>query len=52
MNGKKTYIAVVVSIGYAVFAYFNHSIDAGQAGQLIEAAVLAAGIRHGVSTGA
>ncbi|WP_293451093.1 hypothetical protein [Phenylobacterium sp.] len=52
MNGKKTYFAAVVAIGYAVFAYLNHSIDAAQAGQLVETAVLGAFIRHGVSTGA
>lgn len=52
LEGKKTYLTALVAIGYAVFAYFNHTIDAGAAGQLIETAILGATIRHGVSTGA
>lgn len=52
MDGKKTYLAAVAAIGYAVFAYLTGHADAGQAGQLIETAVLAGFIRHGIKTGA
>lgn len=52
LNGRKTYIAAALAIGYAAFAYFTGHVDAAAAGQLVETAVLGAFIRHGVSTGA
>lgn len=52
LTGKKTYITAALAVAYAVFAYLNHTIDAAQAGQLIETAVLAGFIRHGVATSA
>ncbi|MBW8814052.1 MAG: hypothetical protein JF588_11560 [Caulobacterales bacterium] len=52
MNGSKTYLACALALGYAAFAYFTGHIDAASAGQLVETALIGAGLRHGISTGA
>lgn len=52
LTGYKTYTTAAIAVGYAIFAYLNHTIDAGQAGQLVETALLGAFIRSGIATSA
>lgn len=52
VDGYKTYIVAVAAIVYSIAGWIIGQIDGGTAGELIFGALAAAGLRHGMQTGA
>lgn len=49
VHGKKTYVVAAASVIYAVAGYYTGHVNAEEMVRLIQAAVMGACIRHGVS---
>lgn len=49
LQGKKTYVAAIISVVGAVCAYLTGDATGMQAFQLVMSAVLAAGVRSGIA---
>lgn len=52
MSGYKTYIVCGIAVIYAVTGFISGNLDGNAAVQVILTALAAAGLRHGISTGA
>jgi len=51
-DGYKTYLIAAATVAYAVAGWIIGQMDANTAVQLISTALAAAGLRHGIRTGA
>lgn len=53
MDGYKTYLIAAGAVIYALYGHFvAHTLDANTAFKIVQDAVLASTIRHGIKTGA
>jgi len=51
-DGYKTYLIAAATVVYAVAGWVIGQLDGGTAAQLVATALSAAGLRHGIRTGA